>query len=47
MEEYAGLPRERGMGHRIEAWVDSKDLQGVYRKALDEFEVILAEVHQA
>jgi len=46
MEQYAGLPRERGMGHRIEAWVDSKDLQGIYRKALDEFEVILAEVHQ-
>jgi len=44
IDEYEALPRHRGTGHRIEAWVKSTDLDRVYRDALAEFDIILAEV---
>lgn len=31
--EYAALPRVRGSGHRLEAWLESKDLESIARVA--------------
>lgn len=40
MEEYARLPRTRGSGHKIEAWVKSKDIETKYVNAQEEFSAI-------
>jgi len=40
MEEYARLPRTRGTGHKIEAWVKSKDIETKYINAQEEFSAI-------
>jgi len=32
--QYAGLPRARGTGHSIEAWVNARDIRGVCNDAV-------------
>lgn len=38
---YGELPRSRGSGYRIEAWLKSKDLEGKYTEAMQEFSAML------
>jgi len=40
MEEYARLPRTRGTGYKIEAWVKSRDIENKYINAQEEFSAI-------
>jgi Swt1-like HEPN len=42
LEEYSHLPRLRGSGHKIEAWVKNRDIEIKYTDAQKQFDVILA-----
>ena len=44
MEEYATLPRKRGSGHKIEAWMESKNIDTRYKNAHNEFISILGNI---
>mgnify|MGYP000854516324 FL=1 len=39
--EYITSPRQRGTGHKIEAWLESKNFINIYREAENEFKIIL------
>jgi len=41
IEEYAALPRTRGSGYKVEAWVKSNDIETKYKNAQIEFLAIL------
>jgi|ETNmetMinimDraft_11_1059920.scaffolds.fasta_scaffold83854_1 hypothetical protein len=41
IKEYSKLPQTRGMGHKIELWVKSRDIETQYTKAQSEFSTIL------
>jgi hypothetical protein len=41
IEEYAALPRTRGGGYKIEAWVKSNDIETKYKTAQTEFLSVL------
>ena len=41
---YRTLPRSRGRGHKIEAWLASNDLDGKYNEAMQEFSVLLSDI---
>jgi hypothetical protein len=40
-EEYAKLPRARGVGHLIESWVKDRGIDSMYAAARSEFSTIL------
>ena len=42
IEEYSNLPRSRGSGHAIEAWVKNSDIETKYIDAQAQFDAILA-----
>jgi len=42
IEEYVKLPRYRGTGHKIEAWVKVQDIEILYENAQKEFKAIIA-----
>ena len=44
MEEYATLPRKRGSGYKIEAWVKSNNIETRYKNAYNEFLSILSNI---
>lgn len=41
MEGYAQLPRTRGAGHKIEAWIKSRNVETKYVEAQEEFSALL------
>lgn len=42
IDEYSRIPRSRGSGHRIEAWVRSRSIDTKYAKAMMQLDSILA-----
>jgi hypothetical protein len=41
IDEYSSLPRLRGTGHKIEAWVKNSDIETKYSEAKAQFDTIL------
>jgi hypothetical protein len=41
LEEYSALPRRRGSGYELEAWVKSKDLTNLHAAAENEFRILI------
>jgi hypothetical protein len=44
LSAYHDLPRSKGSGYKIEAWIKSRDIGQKYAKAMEEFSVLLKDV---